>query len=404
MQEHVTPPSRAAGNEELDFLDYLEIILRRKKMIILVTFFAFVFSIALALNSTKIYRATALILPPQQDQALRAMMLGGVAGGGAGGGLSGLGLLNKVTPADQYASILESERITGAIIDRFKLMDDYKAKYRLDMYYKMQKKVDITAGKKDGIISISVEDKDPKKAADIANAYIEELGKLNVEMSVSDAGLNRGFLEKQLAKAKANLAQAEDATKAFQSKYNAINISDQGRASIEGVAMLKAQLAAQEVQLSATRTQFTDSTQEVESINATINKLKSQIVKLEGVGTGTIPSVGSIPGLAQEHMRLLREFKIQATLVELLTKQNELAKLSEEKNINSIQVIQRAQAPDKKVKPKRVKKVLLTTFLAFALSIAAVIARHHSNKISLETRQRLKNIVHLISPWLATKI
>jgi phage terminase Nu1 subunit (DNA packaging protein) len=152
------------------------------------------------------------------------------------------------------------------------------------------------------------------------------------------------------------------------------------------------------------RTQFTDSTQEVESIKATITKLRFQIAKLEGVGTGTIPSVGSIPGLGQEQMRLLREFKIQATLVELLTKQNELAKLNEEKNINSIQVIQRAQEPDKKVKPKRVKMVLLTTFFAFALSIAAIIARQHYDNIPSETRQRLTDIVRLVSPWLASRM
>jgi uncharacterized protein involved in exopolysaccharide biosynthesis len=320
------------------------------------------------------------------------MMLGQM-GGGVLPSLAG-GMLGMVTPADQYASILQSERIMDAIIDRFKLMEEYHKDYRLDMYKKMSKIVEVKAGKRDGIITIAVEDENPKKAAAIANAYIDELGKLVAEMSISGASLNRRFLEERLARARADLARAEEAVKSFQTKYKAISVTDQAKASIEGVALLKGQLAVQEAQLSALRSQLTDSTQEVKALKATINNLNSQIARLEGVGTGAIPSVGSVPDLGQEQVRLFREFKTQEMIVELLTKQNELAKLTQAKDINTIQVIQKAMVPDKKIKPKRILIVIGATFFTFICSVLWILARHYLENLSeeeLKSWRRLKS-------------
>lgn len=394
MQEKTTTQPQAADEVEIDFLEYLEMILKRKQTVIKVTFSAFILSIGLAFILPKSYESTARILPPQQDQGLMAMMMSG-GGGGALAGLAG-NLLGTGTPADQFASILQSERIKGAIIDRFKLMEEYNKEYRLDMYDKMDKIAEITAGKKDGIITVTVQDEDPKKAAAIANGYIDELGKLVANLSTSGAGLNRSFLEGRLVRARVDLARAEDDMKAFQSKNKAISVPDQARASLEGVALLKAQLAMQEAQLSAMRSQFTDSIQEVQAVKATIRNLNSQITSLEGMGTGAIPSLGSVPALGQEQVRLLREFKTQEMIVELLTKQYELAKLTEAKNIDPIQVIQRAEVPDKKIKPKRRNLVLGITFAAFMLSTAYVVLLNYIDMMPEFERQRWRRIRGLL--------
>jgi tyrosine-protein kinase Etk/Wzc len=385
MNNHAGTPDAA----EIDFLDYLEIVLKRKKVVIKATAIALVLSAIIVMILPKTYQATARILPPQQDQGLVAMMMSGGSGGLAG--LAG-NLLGTGTSADQFASIMQSERMMGAIIDRFKLMEEYKKDFRVDMYEKMSKIVDITAGKKDGIITITVEDEDPKKAADIANAYIGELNKVVAELSTSAAGGNRVFLEGRLARARADLTKAEDAMKAFQVKYNAINVPDQAKASIEGVALLKAQIAVQEGQLSAVRSQLMDSAPEVQTIKATIGKLKAQLAGLEGTGTGAIPSVGSVPALGVQQVRLLREFKTQEMIVELLTKQYELAKLTEAKDVNSIQVIQKAEVPDKKYKPKRRNIVLGATFVVFILSVSYVMVLNYVETMPENERKRWQRI------------
>ena len=381
MPETVLPPP-ATDKELVVFLHYLEIIARGKKLIVTMTLAAFALSIVVAMALPKIYAATARILPPQQDQGLASLMLGQMGGTG----LSSLAgsVLGSATPADQYASILQSERVKNAIIDRFKLMELYRQEYRLDMYKKMESLVEIKAGKKDGIITITVEDEDPGRAAAIANAYVEELGRLTAELSVASAGQNREFLERRLAGARADLARAEEAMKLFQIRTNAVNVPEQAKASLEGIAALKVQIASQEAQLSGMRSQFTDSTPEVEALKASIAKLRTQAARLEGQGTGAIPSIGSVPGLGQEQIRLLREFKTQEMIVELLTKQNELTKLTEAKDMSTIQVIQKALVPDKKVKPRRTLIVLGATFLACAGSVLWILLRKYRERFSQE--------------------
>jgi tyrosine-protein kinase Etk/Wzc len=381
-------------DDTINLLDYLEVIAKRWKMIAIATMSAFVISIVVSLLLPKIYSSTAMILPPQQDQGMMGMM-----GQMLGGDLSSLAgsMLGKSTPADQYASILQSDRIKAAIIDRFKLMKEYDVDYRLDMYKKMDKIVDISAGKKDGIISITVEDKDPKKAADIANAYVDELEKVTVKMSSSGAGRNKVFLENRLARAKVDLAKAEDALKAYQTKNKALDITEQAKATIEGVAQLKAQLAIQEAQLASLRAYLTDDNDEIKTAKAAIANIITQIASLEGNGRGSsIPSVGSVPALGEQYLRLMREFTIQETLVELLTKQYEMAKLSEANDVANIQVIQRAEVPDKKAKPKRSLIVLVSTFAAGFMAVLFAFICEFASRMPMEDRQRLNQIISVV--------
>ena len=388
MQES-SPNSTVPNPEVINLLDYLEVIAKRWRMIAKVTIVAFVLSIAIALMLPKIYSSTALILPPQQDSGLMGMM------SALSGGMAGLAgdLLGKGTTADLYVGILNSRAVKDALIDRFKLMEAYEQKYRLDTYKALEKKAAISAGKKDGIISITVEDKDPKLAADLANAYAEELGKLMVKLNITGAGKNRGYLEDRLVKAKADLTKAEETLKTFQSANKAFDVPEQAKASIQGVAQLKAQLAVQEVQLAGMRSRFTDTTQEVMDAKAAIAKLKAQMAQVEGHGRGSsIPSVGSVPELGQEYVRLMREFKVQEAIFELLTKQYEMARMSEAKDVDGVQIIQKAIVPDKKEKPKRIKIVFSTTLVACLIAIIYALLREAGTQMSKEDLERLNRI------------
>lgn len=387
MQEDITHPSQTELNETIDPLDYLVIIASHWRMIAKVTAAAFVLSIIVALLLPKIYSSTAKILPPQQDQGLVTMMMGQM-GGGSFAGLSG-GLLGAATPADMYATVLGSEDIKDAIIDRFKLMEVYGKDKRVEMYRKMEKIINIKAGRKDGIISITVEDEDPKRAAAIAGAYVDELANKVAEMSVIGAAVNRNFLEERLAKVKVDLARAEENLKAFQSRSKVLDVTEQAKATIGGIAQLQAQLVVQETQLAALRSRFTDTTQEIMDFKASIANLKQQIAQMEGKGSGSsIIPTGSVPQIGQEYVRLMRNFKIQETLDELLTKQYELSKLTEAKNVSNIQVIQKPHVPDKKVKPKRSRIVIGITFFAFFGSVMWTLARVHLKNLSEDELKR----------------
>ncbi len=371
--------------------DFVQVIVKRSRMVFLITLAAAVISLVYSLFLPNVYTAKTAILPAQEDKGMMSAMmtqLGGLANLAGGAGVS-IG----TSAADLYVSLLKNEAVKDPIIDRFKLMEVYKSKYRADAYKTLDRNAVIVAGKKDGIITITVDDKDPKRAAEMADAYVEELGKLTIRLNVSGAGQNRSFLEERLGKAKADLAKAEENLKAFQAKNKAIQVSAQAEATIKGVAEMKAQLAAQEVQLATYRRQFTDTSQEVKNLTTSVRNLKTQLAKLEGGGgNDAIPSVGAVPAIGQEYVRLMREFKIQESLVELLTKQYEMASISEAKDVAPFQVVLKARVPERKSRPARALIVISVTFAAFLFSLLLAFARENFARMSEDDLERWKSL------------
>lgn len=378
-------PDSIEDSSEISIIDLLLVIVSHKKMIICNTIAAVVLTVCITLLMPNIYTATTLILPAEEDKGGMSAMMGQL------GGLAGLAgaSIGGATKTDLYITMLKSETVRDPIIDRFNLMEVYKAKLRVDAYNVLNTKATISAGKKDGIITISVSDKDPKLASEMANGYVEELGKIAVGLSTSGAGKNRLFLEERLAKTKGDLIKAGDELKVFQAKNKMLNVTEQAKASIEGVAKLRAQLAMQEVQLATLLQQFTDSSHEVKSTKASVTSLKSQIARLEGgSGGSSIPSVGSVPQLGQDYLRLMRDFKVQETMVELLTKQYEMARFSESKDLSPFQVLQKAKVPERKSKPARAKMVILAAVTVFFISLLLSFILESFSRMSDESRER----------------
>ena len=392
--ENTNPEPRAAvlGPASPGLLDYLAVIFKHRRMIFRITLASTIITVIYTLFMPNIYTAKTLILPAQDDRGMMSAMmsqLGGLATLAGGVGIP----LGGSTTADLYVSMLKSEAVKDPIIDRFRLLEVYDKKYRTDAYKVLDMSTLVSLGKKDGIITLAVSDRNPKRAAMMANAYVEELGKLAVRLNVAGAGQNRTFLEERLVKAKADLSKAEENLKAFQSKNKAIDVSAQAEATIKGVAELRAQLAVQEVQLATIRRQFTDSSQEVKNLAATVNNIRAQIAKLEGVsGDSAMPSVGSVPSIGQEYLRLMREFKIQESLVELLTKQYEMAKLSEAKDVPPFQVIQKAKIPERRSSPARGKIVLITIFVSVIFSLSLAILCENFIRMDNKKKMLLKSM------------
>ena len=382
----------ASSNQPPSLLDYLLVIAKHKKMIILTTFGAAVITALITLMMPNIYTARAMIIPSDEDKggisAALMAQLGGLAG------LSG-GAIGAKTTGDLYVTMLKSETVKDPIIDRFKMMEVYDVKYRADAYKYLNLNSNISLGKKDGVITIAIKDKDPKRAAELTNAYLEEPGKLASGLNMTGAGNNRLFLEKRIAEAQADLSRAEDALKVFQTKNKAISVTDQAQATIAGVAQLRAQLAVKEVELATLQRQFTDTSQEVKTTKATVSSLRAQIAGLEGKGSGgssSIPNVGSMPQLGQDYLRLMRDFKIQEAVLEMLTKQYEVAKVSEAKDVAPFQLLQKAKVPEKRSSPKRKQMVLYAAGTGLLLSIMYAFGQESFAQMLKEDRLRWQSI------------
>lgn len=369
------------ADEEINLLELLQVLVRRRSLIIRLTLAVAFLAVVASLLLPNMYTATAKILPPQKDSGggAAAALLGQL--GGLGGGLAaGLG-----GSSDLYLGILKSRSVADAVIQRMDLASELK-KNNPDLLRKaIAAMVKFQAGK-DGIITVTADHKDPRRAAMLANTFVDELQRKSLQLNLTKAGTERQFLEKRLTVVKVDLKKAEEALRAFQEKSSTLKADDQIKASIESIAKLQAQITTLEVQLAAARQSLTDESPEVRSLLASLTQLKKQLAIMTGVtgSGGGIPSIGSAPAIGIEYFRKLREFKTQEALHEQLTKQFELAKLNEARDSSSLQVLDDAVVPSKKSKPKRSLIVILATVTAFFCSVFVAFIQEYLSKMSPE--------------------
>src|SRR5262249_48003076 len=158
---------------------------------------AAVLSAAVVMIWPQYYAAETKILPPQQSQSIASAMLGQLGQlAPLIGATSGkdLGLRN---PNDMYVAMLRSRTIADQLIDRFSLMSVYREKRRVEARRRLNSLTEIEAGK-DGVITVSVEDRDPRRATDMANGYVEALEKLTHTLAITEAGKRRVFFESEM--------------------------------------------------------------------------------------------------------------------------------------------------------------------------------------------------------------
>ncbi|MEZ4485102.1 MAG: Wzz/FepE/Etk N-terminal domain-containing protein [Syntrophotaleaceae bacterium] len=381
------------AEDEINLLEYLLVIVKHKKMILWVCSVAFVLTCIISLMLPNIYTSTARILPPNESKGGLSAMLGGMGDLAALAGISVGG-----SSGDLYVGMLKSRTVADAIIDRFDLLEVYDQKYRVKAYGKLEDNVQITVGKDDGIVIVSVDDEDPERAAAMANAFVEELKKANVKINLSSAGRERLFLEERLDVVKEDLLKAEQRLQEFQKEHKAIKIDDQASAIIEAIAQLKGELASKEVQLGVLRSSQTEQNPEIIALKESIVQIKGQLRKLEqspvgqGVSEDIFIATSDVPELGIQYARVLRDFKVQETLFELLTKQYEVAKINEAKNTSTIQILDDAAVPDRKSKPKRSLIVMAVTACVGFFAIMTAFVREYLAVMPEDDRQRWAEI------------
>jgi uncharacterized protein involved in exopolysaccharide biosynthesis len=286
--------------------------------------------------------------------------------------------------------MLRSRTIADAIIQRFDLRKQFGKDTLVDTRRQLADVTDVSAGK-DGIITIEVDDYDPVRAADMANAFVEELDQLTQRVSVTSAGRQRAFLEKQLHKAKEQLADAEIALRVTQEKTGIISVPEQGKAMIESVASLRALVAAKQVQLSALRTSATENNPDYVRAQQELAGLRVELAKIEksnpADGSNVIPSAEMIPEAGLEYVRKYRDMQYYQTLFELIAKQFEIAKAQEAAEGGLVQALDRAVAPDKKSKPYRSLIVLVTALLAGLIGLMGAFVVEAKERASRDPAQ-----------------
>ena len=373
-------PENKEDTDEISLLDLLLVLAKNKRLIIGIPAVCGLIAVGEALMMTPIFTSKAVIMPPQQQSAGALAALGDLAGLA---GISGGGALKN--PSDLYVAMLETRPIQDALIDRFNLVSRYDEEFRQDARNALSQASVIKADKKSGLISIEVDDEDPKVAANMATAYVEELQKMTNSLAISEAARRRLFFEKQLEQAKENLKNAEVALRSTQEKTRIVSPQGQITAIFTAIAQLRGAISAKEVEINALKTFATAQNPDLKVAQQELAALRSQLDRLQRdhpseAGDYMVPS-GRLAAGGIAFVQATREVKYYETIFELLAKQFELAKIDEAKESTLIQVIEKAIPAEKKSKPKRLLIVILSVISGLIFSILLIFIKVALSKV-----------------------
>ncbi len=374
--------------EEIHLLDYLIVCLQQKKMIAAITLSVALATVVISLILPPQYRAeTRIFSRPREGTGMAAQLMAQFNGlAGIAGTSAGLQEPNKL-----FIEMLKSRSILDAMIDKFDLMTVYDQEFRFKARNMLLKHLRIKDDVKSSVITIAVDDGDPRAAADMANAMVSELKRLVKELAVTEASHRRLFFEQQLKETKLSLIQAEETLRAFQEHTGALQVESQAESAIEGIAELQAKISDKEVQLNVMRTYSTPRHPDVQKLKEALRGLKSELRKLEtgnGNGRDSIMPTGKMPEVGTEYLRRLRNLKFNEALYELLMKQYQAAKLDESREALLIQVIDTAEPPEKRFRPRRTLMVIIATLGAFLLSLVTALIRKAFDRLRSDPAHR----------------
>jgi uncharacterized protein involved in exopolysaccharide biosynthesis len=365
------------SQDEISLLDLLIVLAERKRTILLVTAFCAVLSLAVSLILPKWYTATVVLLPPQQNSSIGsaiASQLGSLApmAALAGGGLS---LKN---PNDEYVAMLKGQTVEDGMVKDYGLQGEYHARLLSEARKSFESHSTVDGSGKDGLIHITVEDRNPVRAAELANGFVEHFQRLSQTLAITEASQRRLFFERQLEQSKNNLANAEVALQQTEQTTGLIQLDSQARALIESAAMLRAQIAAKEVQIQAMQTYATGENAQLIEAQQELESMRGQLAKLGGSEANAdalIMPKGKLTQGGLDYVRKLRDVKYYETIFDILARQFEIAKLDEAKEGALVQVVDPAIPPDRKSFPKRAIIVLVSTVVGLFLGIVIAIVQ-----------------------------
>jgi uncharacterized protein involved in exopolysaccharide biosynthesis len=383
---------------------------------------ALILSLVIAFVLPKKYESTARIMPPDSSgggSAIFAALAGRVLGGGSSG-LSSLAgsLLGARNTSALFVDLLRSGTIAGHLIDRFQLQHVYHKRYRVDTAKRLARRTSISDDKKSGVISITVEDTDPRRARDLAQGYLNELNLLLNRTSTSSAHQERIFIEGRLKGVEAELERAQQELSVFSSTHTTLDIKEQTRAMVDAGAKLQAELIVGQSELDSLRQIYGSGNIRVRAAQARVADLQHELEKMGGSsaplppdsdagsnGSATptagqsdqlYPSLRQLPRLAVPYADLYRRVKVQETVFELLTQQYEIARIEEAKDVPVVSVIDAPGIPEKKSWPPRLLLTLLLTAFVTAATAAYILARHRWNLVSpTDTRKVLAQQIEM---------
>ncbi len=352
----------------------LQTALRRRKLVVAETTVLILCVSIVAILLPSLYTATVAIMPPQSGSSSAAMLaqlgnLGALASMGGGA----LGVKN---PNDMQVALLKSRTTEYAMVERFQLQAEYHKRYISSARARWEKMTSIDSGLKDGLIRLSVTDRDPRRAAELANGWVEEYRRVTANLALTEAAQRRMFFEREVNGERGELERAEDNLKDTENRTGVLELDGQARALIASAAQLRAQIAAKQVEIRAMREFATSENPDMARAEQELSGMEGQLAAMDvdsDHSTGDlIAPKGKVTQTSLEFARALREEKFHEAMYELLTRQYEVARVDEARQGSIVQVVDPAIPPDRPGSHYRLW--IFLAGLVFALPLALITA------------------------------
>ena len=368
---------RYEDEDEIDLVELFKFMWKRRGLVILLMFLFGAAATTYAFLAPFIYRAECRVLPPGagSGSGLSSML-------GSLGGLASLaGISGKATSGGMAIGILKGDTVVDAIIDKFNLMEEMEIERRLDARKAVLENLETNEDTTSGIVSVAWLDKDPQKAADIANAFVDQLQLKLHDIAFNQAQETRMFFEDQLVQAQQELSDAETAMMKYQQSSGVLALESQTASMLASIASLRNQIAAKNVEISSlssytrkdnprlrlAQSQREAMTKELKRLEEEQKRSDRQLRQNRPTSGDLLASLGSVPELSVEYQRYVRALRIAAAKYETMLRQYENARLSEASDLSTLQIVDRATPPDWKYKPKRAQIMIIGTMVGFML-------------------------------------
>ena len=387
----MTDESVRPDDEGVSLLELLQVLADNVRLLVLGPLLVGLLALGLAFLITPVFTASTKLMLPQQQQSAATTILQNL---GSFGGLPGASYFAR-NPADQYVSLLKSRTLQNALVEQFNLIERYHEKDKSEAR-RVLDAVSNIGHAKDGLITVEVDDKDPAFAARLANAYTEELGRMLKRLAVIEPQQRRMFFEKQLAVTKDSLLKAEVALKG--SGINASALKSNPQVAVESMAKLQAAIRVHEIKLTSMRGYLSETSPELKQGLMELEVLRAQLARVEKEDPPATAAVS-------DYVAKYREVKYQEALFEIFSKQYEIARLDESREGPVIQVVDIAEAPEHKSKPKKAQIAVIATLASGLLLLIFVFARHavRTSRINPSTDQQFGRLGSTIRrAWLRT--
>jgi uncharacterized protein involved in exopolysaccharide biosynthesis len=360
-----------------DFVEAASRLWKARGFIVKAVIAGAVASAILGLVLPKRYQSMTRLMPPQnRSSQAGALLAGAVPSALADAGASALGIQ---TPSALYEQVLESSTIEDRLIDKFDLRHEYHTTTYQDARERLTANTEIADDRKSGVITVMVTASSPQLAAGLARGYADALNEMMVQLDTSSAHREREFLETRLQGVEQELQSYTSQLGQFASKNTVVVGEEQNKALFSAVETLRGQAILAKADLTALKQAYSPENERVRAAQARLDELENQLGKMRGGGAKAesapdgFPSIRELPLLGVNYAVLYRQMVVEEAVYEALTKQYEMSKVEEARDLPTVRVLDQANLPERKSWPKRTLLVGIGGFLAFLFSCAFVL-------------------------------